>query len=293
MDNKKNALGRGLAALIPNSPTFNEEGSQREPVQLLNLNMISPNRDQPRRYFDAEKIGELAASIQELGILQPIIVVKLDEDDYQIVAGERRYRAAGIAGLKQIPCIVRVQDEKQIRELSLIENIQREDLKPMEEAEAYLALQELYNYTQEDLAKRLGKSRPYIANMLRLNSLPSHYKELLNQRKISAGHARAILPIESDRDQAEVVKQIMERNLSVRQTEELVRKYKEKEETAAKQVKPADKAQQAIYDDIAKRLKNRLGVKVKINGNQNKGQVVIDYYSDNDLSRIIDTILDD
>lgn len=297
MDKNKQSkgLGKGLAALLPDTPIFLDEkqpAAAGEQVLQLDIEAVIANQDQPRQHFDAEKIAELAASIKTHGLLQPIIVRRQAAGKYSIIAGERRWRAAKEAGLTQIPCIVRVLDEQQIQELSLIENIQREDLLPLEEAEAYRSLLEQYGYTQEALAGQLGKSRSHIANTLRLLTLAPQYQDMLQRGAISAGHARALLSLDDPAKQARLAGQIIKQGLSVRQAEELARALKEAKPLNA-QGKPLPPPADPIFMDIARRLKDKWGVKVAVNDKKGRGQIVIDYYSEDDLQRILDSLLEE
>lgn len=281
---KSGGLGRGLSALIPQEDVdgvFSE--NEEHDIKHIDINLIRANTNQPRKQFDKEKINELASSIKEHGIIQPLLVVKKD-DDYIIVAGERRYRAAIVAGLKEIPVIVKEYSEKEISEVALIENLQREDLNEIEKATAYNELKESFNMTQEDIAKRLGTSRASIANTLRLLSLSEIVKDALRENKISAGHARAILSVEEEYRE-EFLELIISKNLSVRESEKLAKEFKGKEEKPLKK----EKKENPYIKDLENRLSFTFGTKVKLkdNGN-NKGSIVIDYYSNDDLSRLLE-----
>lgn len=283
----KKGLGKGLSALLPDKPLYTDE--IKEKVTLLPLSQVAANPGQPRRDFDQEKLLELAASIKEYGVVQPIIVQKpLQGDQYIIVAGERRWRAAGIVGLQEIPCIIRELSSSQVEELSLVENIQRQDLQPLEEA---TALQKLINncgYTQETIADKLGKSRSYIANSLRLLNLAPQYQQLLAQGKFTAGHARAVLSIKNAIKQAVLVKKICADNLSVRQAEMLA---KQLNETAVSAKAIRKTASDPVLEEIASKLKAKWGVKVSLHDKGGRGQMVIDYYCEDDLQRILDSLL--
>ena len=282
---KAGGLGRGLSALIPQEDVDGvfSENEERD-IKHIDINLIRANTNQPRKKFDKEKINELASSIKEHGIIQPLLVVKKD-DDYIIVAGERRYRAAIVAGLKEIPVIVKEYSEKEISEVALIENLQREDLNEIEKAMAYNELKESFNMTQEDIAKRLGTSRASIANTLRLLSLSDVIKDALRENKISAGHARAILSVEEEYRE-EFLELIISKNLSVRESEKLAKEFKGKEKE--KPIKK-EKKENPYIKDLENRLSFTFGTKVKLkdNGN-NKGSIVIDYYSNDDLSRLLE-----
>ena len=292
-------LGRGLSALLPDAPRFlAEEQADNEQVLKLAIKLIEPHPDQPRRHFDAEKISELSQSIAEHGLLQPLIVQMVAGGKYRIIAGERRWRAAQEAGLAELPCIVREFTEPQISELSLIENIQREDLLPLEEAVAYRNLLEQYGYTQEILAERLGKSRSYIANTLRLLALAPQYQQLLQQGLLSAGHARALLALESKEQQSQLAMLITEEGLSVRQAEQWGKEQREQTKSSLRppSAKPRPLSSQPsdpLYLEIARKLKDKWGVKVTVNNKKGRGQIVIDYYSEHDLERILDSLLED
>lgn len=281
---KSGGLGRGLSALIPQEDVdgvFSE--NEEHDIKHIDINLIRANTNQPRKQFDKEKINELASSIKEHGIIQPLLVVKKD-DDYIIVAGERRYRAAIVAGLKEIPVIVKEYSEKEISEVALIENLQREDLNEIEKAVAYNELKESFNMTQEDIAKRLGTSRASIANTLRLLSLSEIVKDAIRNNLISAGHARAILSVEEEYRE-EFLELIISKKLSVRESEKLAKEFKGKEEKPLKK----EKKENPYIKDLENRLSFTFGTKVKLkdNGN-NKGSIVIDYYSNDDLSRLLE-----
>lgn len=294
MEDKKppRGLGRGLAALLPDTPIYlNENIPGGEHVLLLDISLVKPNPHQPRLHFDEEKLTELAVSIKEHGLLQPLIVTEADHGSYIIIAGERRWRASKSIGLTQIPCIVRTMEQQKLQELSLIENIQREDLQPLEEAAAYHDLLQQYNYTQEALANRLGKSRPHIANTLRLLTLAPQFQELLRKGAISAGHARAILSLSDELKQARLVERIEKEGLNVRQAEKLAQELRQDQPPAP--AKPPTPPPHPIYVDIARRLKDKWGVKVAVNDKKGRGQIVIDYYSEDDLQRILDSLLEE
>jgi ParB family chromosome partitioning protein len=293
LDEKRpRGLGRGLAALLPETPIYLPDiGVGGEQVLPLAIEQISPSPHQARQYFAEEKLAELAASIKEHGLLQPLIVTEGMTEGYIIIAGERRWRAAKQIGLQQVPCIVRSLEQQQLQELSLIENIQREDLQPLEEARAYRDLLDQYNYTQEDLAGRLGKSRPYIANTLRLLNLAPQFQEMMRRGALTAGHARAILSLPDEQKQTRLAEQVIKDALSVRQAELLAQKLR-----SAKPQPPPQKPivpAHPVYADIARRLKEKWGVKVAVHDKKGRGQIVIDYYSSDDLQRILDSLLED
>lgn len=273
----KKALGKGLGALIS---TANEETSTG--VVELRINEIEPNAGQPRKKFDDEKLLQLSDSIKQHGIVQPIIV-RREDNIYKIVAGERRWRAARLAGLSSVPVIIKDVNNKQVMEMALIENIQREDLNPIEEAEAYEKLLNEYDMTQEELSKTIGKNRSTIANMIRLLSLCDKIKEYVISGEISSGHARALLSISDKEVQEKLCNEIIEKNLSVRETESLVKRFSEVKKEEKKSSKQ-DENLVRIEDD----LKKILGTKVKLINNNKKGKILIEYYSNEELDRILE-----
>ena len=280
--NKKSALGKGLGALITNDNGSKENNKP----SVISINLIRSNEDQPRKAFDDEKIAELAQSIKEHGIIQPIILNKKD-NSYIIVAGERRWRAAKLLGLKEIPAIIMELTEKNILEVSLIENIQRQDLNPIEEAIAYKKLLSDFNLTQEELSKRVGKSRVAISNVIRLTNLCETVKQYLIDEVITEGHGRVLLSIEDPEIQCEVAQKVIDEKLSVRELERLVRylgsEKKEKDKEKVREINP-------YYKDVTERLQNYFGTKVSISNKNNKGKIEIEYYSNEDLQRILEII---
>jgi len=274
----KKALGRGLSALI------NTEESREENLTELKINEIEPNINQPRKNFDDEKLIQLAESIKQHGIVQPI-VVKKEKDTYKIVAGERRWRAARIAGLKTVPVIIKDLTDKQLMEIALIENLQREDLNPIEEAEAYENLIKEYNMTQEEISKIVGKSRSAIANSIRLLGLVDEVRDFLINGEISSGHARALLAIENGELQIKAAKEVIKRGLNVRETENLVKRYLKEKTGKIEKVKSEE------LIEIEERFKDIFGTKVKISPNNKKGKIMIEYYSSDELERIIELIM--
>lgn len=278
----KGGLGKGLDLLIPSDNTSAKQ-EEKETI-MLRTSKIEPNKEQPRKRFDEEKIEELANSIKQYGIIQPIVVCKKD-DYYQIIAGERRWRAAKKAGLKEVPVVVKEYSEKEIAEISLIENIQREDLNPIEEAKSYKQLIDDYKLTQEELAGRVSKSRTEIANKMRLLKLHDDVQKMLIAGVLSAGHARALLALENKKDQLKAANEVIEKSLSVRQTEDLVKKMADPKKTAKKAAKEDDLV--FVYRDLEKKLSDLLGTKVKINRkDKNKGKLEINYFSEDELDRI-------
>ncbi|MBE3591492.1 MAG: ParB/RepB/Spo0J family partition protein [Thermoanaerobacter sp.] len=279
----KKGLGRGLQALIPEYQTEELQG-----VETINITYIHPNQYQPRKQFDGESLKELAESIKQHGVIQPIIVRKVDSG-YQIVAGERRWRAAKIAGLSEIPAIVKNFDDLQVMEIALIENLQREDLNPIEEAKAYKALIEQFNLTQEEISKKIGKSRSVIANSIRLLNLDDRVQEMLVKGDITIGHAKVILSLPNKSLQYEAAKKVAEENLNVRETENLVKNLLRKNEKITKKLK-LDKID-AHVKEIEDNLCSFLGTKVKISQrSKDRGIIQIEYYSEEDLTRIIEII---
>ena len=263
----------------------------------VRISEVEPNRRQPRKVFDDEKLAELAESIKTFGLLQPILVQKR-EGYYEIIAGERRWRAALKAGLKEIPVIIREYSEKEILELSLIENIQREDLNPIEEAQAYKRLMDEFDMSQADVAQRVSKSRSAVANSMRLLRLEEEVQKMLTDGKISMGHARALLPLESPGKQTEVAGKIVEQQLSVRSTEKLVKEMLEAEANSETEIKRVERTEEdpsiaIIYKQIEERLQQTLHTKVSIQRKRNgHGKLQIDFYNSDDLEKIIDKLTD-
>ena len=278
--NKKSALGKGLGALIPNDVQVKESNKPT----VISLNLIKSNDEQPRKSFDDEKIAELAQSIKEHGIIQPIILNKKDKY-YVIVAGERRWRAAKLLGLKEVPAIVMELTDKDILEVSLIENIQRQDLNPIEEALAYKKLLSDFDLTQEELSKRVGKSRVAISNIVRLTGLSDTVKQYLIDEVITEGHGRSLLAIEDPKLQCEIAQKVIDEKLSVRELERLIKSLK-----AEKQPKEKVRELNPYYKDVTERLQNYFGTRVNISNKNNKGKIEIEYYSDEDLQRILEII---
>jgi ParB family chromosome partitioning protein len=274
---RKNPLGRGLESLIPKDNSVNKKG----PVEL-DITDIIPNEKQPRRIFDSEKLNELAESIKSKGLIQPIVVTK-HEDKYLIIAGERRWRACGLAGLKKIPVIIKdINDEKERLELALIENIQREDLNPVEVANAYKSLMEKFSYTQEELSKIVGKSRSAVANILRLLKLPHEITEALSKNIISEGHARALLGLDDHLKVMEAFNTVVKKKLSVRETENLVKRIK---------TSPAKKMENSgadiFVESIKKEFESFFKTKVNIRTGKKGGTIEIKYSSNEELDTII------
>lgn len=279
----KKGLGKGLSALIPDV----EEDNIRY-VTEIDLQEIQKNPYQPRKSIDDEKLKEMLQSIREHGVIQPVLVRKSGEG-YELVAGERRFRAAQLANLEKIPAVIKDFNDNEMLEISLIENIQRENLNPLEEAEAYKRLMEEFGFNQEKIAERLGKSRPSIANTLRLLHLEEKVKGYLREGKISAGHARALVSIEDRELQREVAQEILEKNLNVRKVEEVLQQLKKKKEKEQKASPPQPKADPFIQD-LEEKLCHHFGTRVRIQEGKNKGKIEIEYYNPEELERITEKL---
>ncbi|UFJ40438.1 ParB/RepB/Spo0J family partition protein [Brevibacillus humidisoli] len=275
-------LGKGLSALIP--PNILEEGDQVTEVAVAE---IRPNPYQPRKEFDPEALQELAESIKEHGIIQPLIVRKSIKG-YELVAGERRLRAAKEAGLATVPVVIKTYSDQQLMEIALIENLQRENLNPIEEAEAYQKLIDHCSYTQDELAQKVGKSRPHVANMLRLLHLPERIRKLVSTSALSMGHARAILPVENHDLQWQLANDVIKQELSVRQLEEIVKELSVSRETKGKGKKPVKK--EPMIHQMEERLRSRFGTLVQIRTGARKGKIEIEFYSNDDLERILELL---
>jgi len=284
----KKVLGKGLAALIPLAKKEEKlyEADLTSPLAELPVSKIKRNQYQPRTEFNKEHLEELMLSIKEKGVLQPIMVRTLKNGHYELIAGERRLRSVKELGLKTIPAIIKTADDEEMLELALIENIQRENLNPMEEAKAYQKLADDFKLTQEKIAQKLGKTRTVITNTLRLLKLPLEIQEYLSNEQISMGHARAILSIEDKYTQIEAGKKIIQENLSVREIENLVKKIGRKQPKATPKQKVNGFESQVI--SMQEDMQRALGTKVKIKHKNKKGKIEIDYYSLEDLSRICD-----
>ena len=293
---KKNGLGKGLDSLISdkvNKPSAKKDGVKDEKVVngiLMNINKVEPNREQPRKNFDEDALLELAESIKQFGVLQPLLVQD-KKSYYEIIAGERRWRAAKLAGLKEVPVIIKNLTDQEIVEISLIENIQREDLNPIEEAIAYKRLLTEFNLKQDEVAERVSKSRTAVTNSMRLLKLDERVQQMVIDDLITTGHARALLGIDDVEKQYAVAQKIFDEKLSVRETEKLVKKLqKEKDSTPEKESK-LDPTVEAIYHDLEEKMKSVLGTKVSIHQkDEKKGKIEIEYYSPEELDRIIDMI---
>ena len=303
---KRNGLGKGLDSLIPNksdkltktetkknnsevkvSPAKKIKEDPKASEILLKINQVEPNRDQPRKEFDEDALLELADSIKQFGVLQPLLVQK-KKDYYEIIAGERRWRAAKLAGLKEVPVLIKSYTDQEIVEISLIENIQRENLNPIEEAMAFKRLLEEFHLKQDEVAERVSKSRTAVTNSMRLLKLSDKVKQMIIDDMISTGHARALLAIEDEEQQYLLATKIFDEKLSVRETEKLIKSLK----NPKKEVKKTSPEHQFIYNDIAEKMKSIMGTKVNINAKANgKGKIEIEYYSEEELERIYDLMM--
>ena len=290
---KKTGLGRGLNTLIPSAPAKDAESEKilkkEEQIKseiMVPILKVEPNPDQPRRQFDEDSLQELADSIKQYGILQPLIVKK-HEKFYEIIAGERRWRAAKLAGLKEVPVLIRDYAENEIVEIALIENIQREDLNPIEEALAYKRLMEEFSLKQDQVAAKVSKSRAAITNSLRLLKLDQRVQNLLSEEMITTGHARALLAIEDPDQQYETAMKVFDEKLSVREIEKLVKQMSKKKKETPKE---ENKVQEFLFANIEESLKQALGSKVNIKNRNNKGKIEIEYYSKEELDRLVDML---
>lgn len=291
----KKGLGKGLDSLIvskvePANVKKEVKSEKESGAVLMNINKVEPNREQPRKKFDEDALLELSESIKQFGVLQPLLVIKKD-DYYEIIAGERRWRAAKLAGVKEVPVIIGKYTEQEIMEISLIENIQREDLNPIEEAQAYKRLLTEFNLKQDEVAERVSKSRTAVTNAMRLLKLNEKVQQMLIDEMLTTGHARALLAIEDQEKQYEAAQKIFDEKLSVRDTEKLVKNIQNEKENNALNKKQIDPQLLAVYRDLEEQMKSLLGTKVYINPKDNKkGKLEIEYYSQDELDRIIDLI---
>lgn len=291
----RKGLGKGIDSLIPNmvgetkvkeKPVNDKKKSAdgEGPETMVKITMVEPNREQPRKNFDEDALQELADSIKQFGLLQPILVQDR-KDHYEIIAGERRWRASRMAGLKEVPVIIRNYTEQEIVEISLIENIQREDLNPIEEAQAYKRLLTEFNLKQDEVAERVSKSRAAVTNSVRLLKLSDEVQQMVIDEMISTGHARALLAIEDAEEQYNVAQRIFDEKLSVRDVEKLVKNLHKPVKTK----KVDDETMLLIYQDIEEKLKRRLSTKVTVTGKgQGAGKIEIEFYNNDDLDRLID-----
>ena len=292
---KRNGLGKGLDSLIPNKTVKTTEKqankTQKEKVKveksgetIVKITQVEPNSEQPRKDFDEDALLELADSIKQFGVLQPLLVQKKN-DYYEIIAGERRWRAAKLAGLKEVPVLVREYTEQEVVEISLIENIQRENLNPIEEAIAYKRLLKEFHLKQDEIAERVSKSRTAVTNSMRLLKLNSKVQQMVIDDMISTGHARALLALEDEEQQYTIANKIFDEKLSVRETEKLIKILKKPKKTAKK-----EKIEHTfIYENLEEKMKGIMGTRVLIHRKKNdKGKIEIEYYSKDELERIID-----
>ena len=287
----KKGLGKGLDSLITDkvSKPVKPKSEHAADAVMMDIKKVEPNRDQTRKKFDEDALIELSESIKQFGILQPLLCQERD-DYYEIIAGERRWRAAKMAGVKEVPVIIKKLTDQQIMEISLIENIQREDLNPIEEALAYKRLIEEFNLKQDEVAERVSKSRTAVTNSMRLLKLNEKVQQMVIDEMLTTGHARALLGIEDQELQYTLAQQIFDQKLSVRDTEKLVKSLQNNKKKA-KAEKTVDPQMEAIYKDLEERLKKTMGTKVLINRKNDKaGKIEIEYYSHEELDRIIDLI---
>ena len=295
---KRKGLGKGLDSLIPEKNTSQSaqpEKSKKADTaekagtgeQMMKISLVEPNREQPRRNFEEDALLELADSIKQYGVLQPLIVRKRD-DYYEIIAGERRWRAAKLAGVKEVPVIIKDYNQQEILEIALIENIQRENLNPIEEAMAFKKLLEEFNLKQDEVAERVSKSRTAVTNSMRLLKLDGRVQQMIIDDMISTGHARALLAIDDSEQQYALANRIFDEKLSVRETEKLIKDLKN-----PKKQKEKKKIENAfIYEDLENRMKEVLGTKVHVSAKgKGKGKIEIEYYSDKELERMFDMIM--
>ena len=290
MENKAtkrtNRLGRGLSALIPDISTEID----KKDIITIDLKSIYPNQDQPRRVFDEEKIKILSESIKNYGVLQPIVLKPDDKGKYMIIAGERRYRASKLARKSDIPAVIKDIPMKDIMEIALIENLQREELNPIEEALAYRSLIKNYEVTQEEISEAVGKSRPHITNTLRLLNLPQKIMDMIDQGQITAGHGKALLRVNDENLQLELANKVIAEELSVRATEALAKKICEDN---IKEVPKKSKEKDVFIVDVEEKLRNIFGTKVNISKGKKKGKIEIEYYNEDDLNTIVSMLLED
>lgn len=285
---KRTGLGRGMDALFTN---YEEAPSDNEIVEEISLDDIRPNPYQPRKHFDETLLKELADSIKQSGVFQPVILRKSSIKGYELIAGERRVRASRIAGKTTVPAIVRQLDEVKMIEIAVIENLQREDLSPLEEAEAYSMLMDKLNLTQAEVAERMGKSRPYIGNYLRLLSLPEQIKQMVTDEQLSMGQARTILGLKNKSLMIDVAKQVIAEQLTVRQLEDLVQQYNQKiVDTPPKPIGKNQAAKPPHIVAVEQQMQERFGTSTWITQKGQKGKIEIEFLSESDLTRILDLL---
>ncbi len=292
----KKGMGRGLGAffddieedIIPEKTAKSAFTEEKSGVKILKIRDVEPNPDQPRKYFEKEKLEALAESIKEHGLIQPIVVKAKSNGMFTIVAGERRWRAAKLAGLSEVPCVEGEYTERQVMELALVENLQREDLNPIEEAEGYRKLMDTFGLTQEDVSTRVGRSRSAVANALRLNGLSSKIKNMVIAGDLSQGHARALLSIEKEADRLALAEKIVAEGLNVRQVEKLAAQIGAEKKKPAPV--PVDKNVEKYFKDLERNISGKLGAKVTIKNGKNKGKIEIEYFSTEELEGILEKI---
>lgn len=290
MATRKGGLGKGLDSLIADKVGTSNEKTDAKNEVMVNINKVEPNKEQPRKNFDEDALLELSESIKQFGVLQPLLVVDR-KDYYEIIAGERRWRAAKMAGLKKVPVIIKDLTEQEIVEISLIENIQRENLNPIEEAIAYKRLLNEFNLKQDEVAERVSKSRTAVTNSMRLLKLCDKVQQMVIDDMISIGHARALLGITDEEKQYTLAQKIFDEKISVRDTEKLVKKMQKQKNAPAKEVNPEKKKLDAVYQEAEEKMKTILGTKVIINQKDSmKGKIEIEYYSPDELTRIYELI---
>ena len=278
------ALGKGLGALL-NTDNVLDNVLDNKNIIELKISQVEPNKNQPRRDFDEKKLAALAESIKEYGVITPIVVKKLDNGFYKIIAGERRWRASKIAGKKTIPAVLKEYDDKETMEVALIENLQRENLNPFEEAKGFKELMDIFSLTQDEVAKKVGKSRSAIANSIRLLSLPEKIKGYVLEEKLSVGHVRAILSIENDEIRIITAEKIIEKGMNVRQTEDYIASLLKEPKTKKKS--PLEEEMKRYFATLEKKLSNKLKTKVSIHRGRKKGKIEIEYYNNEDFERLM------
>lgn len=288
-EKRKGALGRGIDALFT---PYEESPHENEIVEEIALDEIRPNPYQPRKTFDEDALNELAESIRQSGVFQPVIVRQSMIRGYELIAGERRVRASRIAGKDTIPAIVRQIDDTEMIEIAVVENLQREDLTPMEEAEAYQMLMDKLNLTQAQVAERIGKSRPYIANHLRMLTLPESVKGMVNEKKLSMGQARTLLSLEDKSLIEDLAEEVVREGLTVRQLERRVQEINESQKPSEKPVEPAKPAKPVYVQELENRISSHFGTSAKVvqQGKDGRGKIEIQFMSDDDLTRIMDIL---
>ena len=291
MATRKSGLGKGLDSLISNkvtpksSPENNENNTEKEPDFMVKISKVEPNREQPRKKFDEDALLELAESLKQYGVLQPLLVQRR-EDYYEIIAGERRWRAAKLAGLKEVPVIIKDLSDQEIMEISLIENIQREDLNPIEEAQAYKRLLTEFNLKQDEVAEKVSKSRSAITNSMRLLKLCNKVQQMIIDEQLTMGHVRPLISIEDADEQYAIAQKIFDERLNVRETERLLKKLQREKENP--EVQP-DNNLKFLYENLEEQMKQIWGTKVSIHPKKNhKGKIEIEYYSQDELDRLLD-----